>query len=381
MSNFQFVEADYRYDAELRRFMHESASDHSMSLRLEREPDYFDALQVEGINVDVIAAHDRHKVIGMATRSDKPCFVDGATEPVAVGYLSNVKIAPDYRKSSLLLQGCRFLGELHKRASCEFYLMCVLTDNEKVIHFLNHTPSFTFFTSTGDDLPAFEALGLYKTYLLHSASRGSNSSSLPDISIRRATREDVPYIVDFIRTHGPRRQFFPCYTEEDLNSSCGLLKGLAVSDIFLAYQKEKLMGTLGLWDQTNFRQWYVNDYTQYCSIYNNFKDTRTEISSRLPQFNFNNPLDYRMLALACIAEDNLAVFNALLDEIKLSCATGGSMPYLWIGLHEKDPLNEVIKREPCFLIESALYVVSWGNTKRDIKDLKKIIPYLELGSL
>jgi hypothetical protein len=381
VSNFQLVEADYRYDAELRRFMHESASDNSMSLRLEREPDYFDALQVEGVNVDVIAAHDRHKIIGVATRSEKPCFVDGAPEPVAVGYLSNVKIAPDYRQLSLLLQGCRFLGELHKRAACEFYLMCILTDNKKVIHFLHNSPQFAFFTSTGDDLPRFEALGLYKTYLLHAARRGSNLSTLQDIAIRRATREDVPHIIDFIRTHGPRRQFFPCYTEEDLSSRCGLLKGLAVRDIFLACQGEKLMGTLGVWDQTHFRQWYVNDHTQYRSLYNYFKDTCTEASSRLPQFDFKSPLDCRMLALACIAEDSHAVFTALLDEIKLSCITEGSMPYLWIGLHEEDPLNESIKREPSFLIESALYAVSWGNTTRDIKGLKKMIPYLELGSL
>ena len=381
MENFQLVEADRRYDAQLRRFMHESVSDELLSLRLEREPDYFDALQVEGVTVDVIAAHDGHKIIGMATRSEKPCFVDGSAEPVAVGYLSNVKIAPDYRKSLLLVQGTRFLAELHKRAACDFYLMCILTDNKKVLRLLQHSPHFSFFSSAGDDFPVFESLGFFKTYLLHGNDCRADAGSLSNISIRRATEEDVPAMVDFFRTHGPRRQFFPCYTEEELKSGFGLLKGLAVHDIFLACRGKDLMGTLGIWNQIDFRQWYVNNYTQYQTLYNYFKETRTKITPRLPNFDFSSSLDCRMIALICIAEDNLTVFTALLDAIKLACTTKEFMPYLWIGLHEEDPLNEAIKREPHFLIESSLYAVSWGNTTCNLKGLKKMIPYLELGSL
>ena len=160
-----------------------------------------------------------------------------------------------------------------------------------------------------------------------------------------------------------------------------MLKGLAVHDIFLAYLGKELIGTLGVWDQTHFRQWYVNNYTLYRSLYNCFRDARSQGTPRLPHFDLTSPLDCRMVALTCIAGDIHSVFTALLDSIKLSCITEGTMPFLWIGLHEEDPLNEPVKQEPHFLIESALYLVSWGNTTRGIKGLRKMIPYLELGSL
>ena len=369
------------WESRLRTFLRYGAGGNPGILRLEREPCYFDALQVEGTTTDVLVARDGRKIVALGTRSEKPCFINGIPEPKMTGYVSNVLIAPGYRNSSLFFRGYRLFKQLHQAGQCTFYLLTVLAGNMKVLNVLQKNAGFSLLTPYRAGLPLLEPWGTYNTYVLGVTPSGVNSTGVSGLSVRRAEAADVPAIITFFRNHGPRRQFFPSYSEDDILSRSGLLKGLSVNDIFLARQGGELVGTLGVWNQTGFRQWHVHDekaYTDMCTILDPAHRGSQPSPSCTDQ---GSKLNCRMLALMCITGDRPDIFSALLGRINLCCRSKGDLPFLLLGLHETDPLNACIKRQPHVLFESHMYVLSWNNTENRHKQLNKMIPYLELGSL
>ena len=254
MEDIEFFKADSSHNAELRKFLREDSG----SLRLEREPDYFEATQVEGIKVDVFAGRRNREIVALGTRSEKPCYLNGESDPKTTGYISNVKITPGLRSTSVLFRGYRFFIKLHRKSSCRFYLFTVMNDNNKVLNVLQKNSGLSLLSFNIKSIPTVMPLGSYLTHFLSTAKENMYSKSPSDLTVRRACIQDVPVILDFIRNNGRQRQFYPSYTERDITGT-GLLKDLTIEDIFLAFEGPRIVGTLTAWDQTGFRQWYLND--------------------------------------------------------------------------------------------------------------------------
>ena len=87
-----------------------------------------------------------------------------------------------------------------------------------------------------------------------------------------------------------------------------------------------------------------------------------------------------MAALPVVADDDPAIFAALLAELRARCA-GGPWSHLLLGLHERDRLLHVAQRLQSACYTSLLFLVCWpdGDAARLAVDARP--PYLELGSL
>ena len=200
------------------------------------------------------------------------------------------------------------------------------------------------------------------------------------LGIRQAECEDVPLMIRFWQQEGARKQFFPEYNAEDLLSSDGLLHGLDLKDILLAYSGQELVGTMAAWDQTSFRQSLVIGYNRRLSLL------------RLP-YNWIAPLlrypmlphpgsilDYFYLSLICIKENDPHVFTSLLARITKQYRSRHAL--FMAGLHERDPLLPILRQYRYFPYVSHLYVVCWEDGEEDFRNLDRWrIPYVELGAL
>ena len=218
-------------------------------------------------------------------------------------------------------------------------------------------------------------LGSYLTHFLSTAKENMYSKSPSDLTVRRACIQDVPVILDFIRNNGRQRQFYPSYTERDITGT-GLLKDLTIEDIFLAFEGPRIVGTLTAWDQTGFRQWYLNDQEAVLDPLDKYGN-----NNNWPQPDPKTPFNERILALICIKDDRPIVFTKLLRAVKEVYNDPASPSYLWLGLHENDPLKEAIKHEKYFRMTSHIFLVFWQEDEMDANRLKGGVPYLELGSL
>ncbi len=331
VSHFEFIKADRSFDAPLSEFLKIQSSGGSHGITLSREPSYFDALSVEGSSNDVIAVKDSSRIVAVATRSEKLCFVNG--RPTMLGYLSNLRIAPEFRRGAILAKGFRFLKELHQAGQAKLYLTTVVSDNLAALDLL---------TSQRAGLPSYKPAGKLITYLIGRIP-GSDHQD-----IRRAAVSDIPAVVDFLQRFGSKQQFFPFYTESDLTNSAGILKGLKISDILIASDADGISGTLAIWNQNSYRRWITQ-----------------------------NPGDYRLLSLICVKDNDNAIFEKLLRK----ALDQSPNTQLAIALHQRHPLTAVVKRYSLGALPADLFVVHWQDGTENYQALKDLIPYLELGSL
>jgi len=357
-------------DMGLRKVFRETPMPGAVQIAYLREPSFFEALQVEGWYNEVLIGRDDENgcMVGLGTRSIKTAFINGHRSPL--GYLSSLRLAEEYRGGTNLARGYRILRERHQDGRTKLYVTTIMEDN---------TVARKILTSHRAGLPAYHDYGQFCCMAI-SLQQKLRSASSKALEIRLATREEVPAIIEFWQQEGTRKQFFPEYSAADLLSSEGLLRGLELEDIFLAFSGEELVGTMAAWDQKSFRQSVVRGYNRRLTFlrlpYNGV--ARLLGYPILPRP--GSTLDYFNLSLICIQEDDPQVFGSLLAQMIRRYQSRYSL--FMAGLHERDPLLPVLRQYHHFPYVSRLYVVCWEDGQEDFENLDDWrVPYLELGAL
>jgi len=356
-------------DADIRRLIAHVPMEGAVSIAFRCEPNAFDAAVVQGAAGRIWVARDAdtQRIVGMGARHRKRVYINGrATD---VGYLSRLRLEEEYRGGLLLARAYRFLRERHETDPVALYLTTIVEDNLEAKRLL---------CSGKCGLPTYHDFGRFCTMAINPRQR-IRAATPSAATIRSATREDVPDVVQFLNREGALKQFFPVYEADDLVARDGLLRELALDDILLAHVGGELVGTLGTWNQQSFSQSVVSHYgrglTMLRPLYNLAALLRA--APRLPGKGAN--LDYANLALTCVREDDLHIFQQLLTEAALRCRARHAL--LMAGLHERDPLLPVLKKFHCWSYPSRLYVACWDDGEDDFHALDNRTPYLELGAL
>ncbi|HWH80520.1 MAG TPA: hypothetical protein VNT76_24230, partial [Candidatus Binatus sp.] len=239
-------------------------------------------------------------------------------------------------------------------------------------------------TSGRAGLSRYHFAGSYHTLVLPLTNELKGVPSFPaqdcGLKIRRATHADVAEIVGFVRTQGAQRQFFPCYDSGDLFNCRGSFRGLEPADLLLASRDGVLVGMLGCWQQSSFRQIVVENYDASFNwarpLYNGWAGWRGHAKLPAP----GAQLRILFATLMVVQNDDAAVFTALLDEA-VNTKAAGDQDYLLVGLHERDPLLAVAQKFSAAQYLSRMYYVCWPDGDALRAQLDDRPPYLELGSL
>jgi hypothetical protein len=348
-------------DAALRRLSDELPSGGAVRLKLVREPSFFDALEVEGADSVVAKATAGDRIVGSGVMSFRSAFLNGAPEPIRIGYLGGMRLLPDFRGGRVLLRGYRLLDR--SRGGARLSLTTILEDNRAARSLLE---------SGRAGLPSYRPLGVYHTLTWRI---GRHPWGSPPVEVRAAADGDVEAIVDFLSEVGPRRQFFPAFTAADLRSPTGLLRGLAATDILVARDGREIIGTLAVWDQGAFRRWVVDGYSPALAVARPIVNAYARLTGRPTLPPAGHALDYRFLSLLCVRGDRRDILYALLAR-----AFAGS-GLLCLGLHERDPLLPLVRRGRPHDLRSVLYGVHWADGEADFSSLDDRVPHVEVGSL
>jgi hypothetical protein len=360
MSRYRIELATPADDADLRRILAATPMPGRIAVSFRREPSYFAAAEVDGHFRQVVAGRDLDtgRLVGFGSRSIRRVYVNG--RPAEVGYLSALRLLAEHRNLGLLARGYAYFRELHADGRAAIYLTTIAEGNDRALALL---------TSGRAGLPAYHPAGRYHTLAIAPYRLKMQRN------VRPATSDDLPAIREFLLAHGASRQFFPCYDEEDFFCRHSSLRGLRPEDLLLAWRDGWLVGTLGVWDQGDFRQTVVHGYHGLLRwarpLYNRWAGLRGRPS--LPQV--GSPLRTRFAALPVVANDDPAVLEALLDAVP----PGGD--YLLLGLHEGDPLLPAARRRAALEYVTRLFIVCWDDGEACRRALDGRVPYLELGSL
>lgn len=334
------------------------------------------SLRSEGRARDVIVACtvDGGEVVGVGVRSEKDCFVDGRPEPVRLGFLHGLRGKEQYRRGLALARGYRFFRDVHRQRDAHYYLTAILGDNR---------PAMEILTSGRAGLPVYDEWGGIETFFLdpRRVGRRLGAGAKPGVRIAGMRMEDAGAVVEFLRMHGRRRQFFPVYETHDFLTDEGLLPGLGTADILLAWEDRRLIGCVGVWDQSRFKFWEVAGYGFPLRPFRRAYNVWSRLRGRPTWPEPGAHVSLRSLAVFCVREDDARVTRSLLGAAARLAATRGAMVLSW-SLHERDSLVRVVKELPHVLVKSRLFLVHWSEDgKPAFFPEQNLVPYLESGGL
>jgi hypothetical protein len=182
----------------------------------------------------------------------------------------------------------------------------------------------------------------------------------------------------FLRANGANRQFFPVWTEQRIERLSAF--GLGLEDLRIARRSGEIVGIAGLWDQSGYKQAIVHSYAGW-------------LKAAAPLYNFGAPwlgraalprpgekLRSAYASLLCVANDEIAVFRALLREL-YNLAAARRLGHLLVGLDSRDPLLSAAREYPHMLYASRFYLAEWPDGGRFYEQLDGRPFYVDIATL
>ena len=338
----------------------------NFEIQLNRLPSFFEALAVEGTENIVIAVFDTFQktLTGVGILSNKQVYYNG--NAITLGYISSLRIKTDMRKSLVL-------ALLYK----QFYTFCETSGlyPSLISVFESNKTARKIFTNYRANGPGFKQLGKYYTLIFNQLPVFKVHSN--GTVIRKAQLTDIPLIIDFIQSEKVNYNFLPVYSNQSFNNTNGLLKNLNTSNIYLAIQNNNIVGTLGIWNQTDFRQWIITKYSLRLKYLKPIINV-WQILNKKPTFPpENKTINYKTISLFITQNNNPDIAKLLLNK---AIAHKRTNIYYALGLFENSEWLTKIKFNNTKLT-NILYFVFWKPSEPFVTDANIKNLYIEAGSL
>ncbi|PDW03291.1 hypothetical protein [Candidatus Viridilinea mediisalina] len=367
--HFTFEHATPADDAALRRLLVANPLPGRVALSYEREPSYFAGCSTMGHfwQVMVARAHPGAEVVGLANRAVRHAYLAGRVAPL--GYLGQLRVDGPFRGLGLLERAYHMLRKVHNDGRAGCYLTTIVEGNTAAQRVLVTHPPAT-------------APRLYPHSRLVSlalVARRYPPLRLPRVELVWDGRERLAQIADFLAHYGPRRQFFPAYSATDLAGS-PLTRGFDPRDFCLALHHGAIIGLLGLWDQSAYKQTVVRGYHGWMRPTRPLYNLAARLLGLQPLPAPGAQLRHCYASFLCIADDQPQVFAALLQAALQRAALRGAN-YLMLGLTHRDPLLPYAQRYLHIPYYSRVYLAAWQTKEIPDDAYDQRIPAIEIASL
>ncbi len=352
-------------DLELRQLLRRNPIPGAISVTFEREPGFFESCRIRGDFVQVGVGRDRRtgKIIGMGTRSIASAFVNGC--PTPVGYLADLRLEPEHRGGTLIARGYRFLKYLHEDGRTNLYTTMIFAGNHGAIRTI---------ASGRAGLPRYHDMGIIHSPGINIRKKRPVLSA--DCEILRGSEELLPEIVDCLNRNNRRRQFAPAHTVAMFQHRW---REFRAEDFFIAVRGSRIIGVLGCWDQSSFKQTRVVGYTRPLRWLVPFANALRPLTGT-PRFpKPGEQLPYFYIGFLAVDDDDLRVFRALLRFV-YNEAVGSRYVYAILALHERDPLLPSLREYSLTSFSGRLFCVTFDDGETAFRDLDGRIPYLEAAT-
>lgn len=367
-ARFQMSLADATDDAELRRRMARDEMKGNMGLSFRREPDYFLGCGVQGYQSQIMKCTDSQtgRIVGLGARHTKHLFVNGVT--TRIGYLSDLRGDPDVRKRTLLARGYAFLRELHVADHLPLYFSIILDGNDEAVANL---------TTARAGLPIYEKRGRIRTPAIH-LDRRKPELPCDGVTIRKATASVMPQVFEFLNRENANKQFAPDYRDQTVGSP--QLPGLTPEDFYIAYRGEQIVGCVAAWDQSGFRQTHVESYSGSLRTVRPFYNIAARISSLHALPAPGEKVPYLYLSMIATEDNRKDIFAALLRTVYRD-QRGCDYHFLIAGLHEQDPLSQVLDDYRNIDAGGSLYLIYYPEDAAYVSKLDDRPFYIDMATV
>ncbi len=363
-SRFEIAVATPADDRELRDLLRNSPVPGPISVTFEREPSFHNSCQVRG-DFQVGVGRDRTtgKILGLGSRSVAPGFING--QPTQLGYLADLRLEQKHRGGTLIARGYRFLRQLHEDGRTRLYTTMIFSENHAAL---------TTIASGRAGLPRYYDQGTIHCPGLN--IRGIRASINPGCEIVRGCPHLLPEIVECLNRNNSRRQFAPVHVAAMFRNRW---RDFRIEDFHVAVRGSKVVGVVGCWDQSAFKQTRIVGYDSRLrwrvSLGNTFRHL-----TRAPRYpKAGEEVPYFYLSFIAIDDDNLGIFRALLRSA-YNAAVGRGFLYAILALHERDPLLPALRDYSLTPFYGRLFCVSFDDGEDLVSELDGRVPYMEAST-
>jgi hypothetical protein len=397
LSEFIFELATPADDPAIRRLLADNPVPGQVTVTYEREPNYFLGCGVMGHFCQVLVA--RHQpsgaVVAVASRSTRPLFVNGQAEEV--GYIGQLRVDERFRGRWVVSGGFRYFHHLHTDGRVSGYITTIIEGNTEAHGILvdrarRHFPVYreidrlctlAIILRRSSKLRGAWRLrafgGVVRSNFTHQSRRPPSGAPRTTLQVSSASPADLPTIAAFLQQHGSTKQFFPVYSEADFGNNPTTL-GFQLEDFAVARQHGEIVGIMGLWDQSSYKQTQVQSYYGSLRRLRPIYNAWLRFSGAQPLPPPGQPLHFAYASFICIAENNPDTFGILLRHV-YNLAVARGYAYLMVGLSTHDPLLAVARRYGHIPYYSRLYTVCWPGEEGFHHKLDQRVPYVEIATL
>lgn len=353
-------------DAALAQMMSQVVMPGSTRISYCYEGSFFNSLEAQGHDQRTLVGERSGTIVAAGAVTKRTIYLRG--KPVEAGYLASLRIAPDARGASLLSRGYRLLKELQEtELQAPFYLTSIMRDNDVALRLL---------TSGRAGLPRYCLVGGYKTAVIPVFRNYPRSKRF---SFLNGDDAGIDPVFHCLEQYGSTKDFFTRFDRQELAQGTGMLQGMRLEDVIVAYKGGVPVGVVALWDQSSFRRMVVSGYSgglRLAGILDRIAGKFTG-APLLPVK--GAPFAPRYLSCVAVKNNDPELFGALLVEA-VRRMQSRKEKLLIAGFFEADRLCAVLDAFFHIPFYSNIYAVDWDGKAEGLFGAGRD-RYLDAGSL
>lgn len=303
-----------------------------ISLRFQREPDFFALNRLEGNDwrVDVVDAADG--IAGCVGTSMRDVYINGHC--TRTGYVGDLKVHPAHRDFTIADALSNYAGfRMESLPDGSPVLITVLAGNRAMGKRL----------SGERGLDRFDWLATIRSHSIPILWKRRAKQSRMYMVMERAKWSDVGAMAELWSRIAPQKQFAPVFSETTFADWIRSAPGLDISSFLLARSSRgEVLGFMALWDQSSFKQMYVEKYSRKMAVVASLTNAIAPRAGGARLAAPGEQMRFQTAAQICVSGNRPDVLERLLitahnDLRHTGCA------FFNVGLDIVDPLSVAVE--------------------------------------
>jgi len=329
----------------------------NISIRIDRDPDFFALLRLRGDGKVFVAVRER-ELVGCISAALRTAYVSGI--PVSVAYIGDMKVHPRFSGTRIALRLIQTLEAHLRSVGIDLCFSVVADGNQRVMPLFEGRLGIPRWASLGrflvDELIPSPFLRRSRQHCIESAEAA-----------------DLPAITMLLDRFHRSRQFAPQLSKDELARTLSGQREEPFSKMLVARNRGSIVATLSLHDTREVKRNVLIDASASlrCAL-----ALLRIAAAPLPGFRvprIGDPLRVLYARFAACEEGHGQALQALVAMAR-SEAFRRRFTFLAIGLHERDPLRSLVRGIPRFTFSSLALATSLTRPEH-LESLATGLPY------
>lgn len=317
-----------------------------ISLRIDRQPNFFKLLEMRGESI-VFVAVDKDVIIGCICASLQEVTINKQVFPMQ--YIGDFKVLESYRNKGVGLNLCNHLGDYVLATAVDIAFLNFSKGNNKPLSFFKDRPN----------IPDFENIGVFNIIQFIGKRR---KSIHPKFKIEETSVTDE--LLQFLNDYHRNYELGSVITKEKLEGTTN----------FIIRNDFKIIAVISLIDTMSVKQnvvthisWKLKYLLQLINLFKNSLGI-----SKMPLL--NEPVKMIYVKYLAVIDNERGMVKELINYAR-NIVFQKEYSFVSIGLHEKDPLNHCFKGLLKLTFNSVGMLLNIKNNETIMQNVKQGIPF------